>query len=141
MNWWLSPEKALYPKKGDSMTSSLRTGLKKRYGVPSPWKRYGVTSPWALQGSLLGAPSGTLRGLDSQVQTTQSAIIGLPVSYRTYRRDTLPNIDRGTRPNEGDRGGRTELVHSPVFSFVSRLDESRPSQKDEMFPPSRSDPP
>ena len=33
-------------------------------------------------------PSGTLRGLDSQFQTAQSAIIGLPVSYRTYRRDS-----------------------------------------------------
>ena len=139
MNWWLSPEKALCPKKGNSMTSSLRTGPNKRYGVPSPWKRYGVTSPWALQGSLLGAPSGTLRGLDSQVQTAQSAIIGLPVSYRTYRRDTPPSIDRDTRPSEGDRGGRTELVHSWVFSFFPRFDESRPSQRDEMFPPSRSD--
>ena len=115
----------MYPKKGDSMTSS--------------WKRYGVSLPWALQGSLLEAPSGTLRGLDSQFQTAQSAIIGLPVSYRTYRRDTPPSIDRGTRPSEGDRGGRTELVHSRVFSFFSRFDESRPSQRDEMFPPSRSD--
>ena len=32
-------------------------------------------------------PSGTLSGLDSPVQTAQSAIIGVPVSYRTYRRD------------------------------------------------------
>ena len=60
---------------------------KKRYGVPSSWKRYGVSLPWALQESLLEATSGTLRGLDSQFQTAQSAIIGLPVSYRTYRRD------------------------------------------------------
>ena len=33
-------------------------------------------------------PSGTLSGLNSPVQTAQSAIIGVPVSYRTYRRDT-----------------------------------------------------
>ena len=62
----------------------------------------------------LKPPSGTLRGLDSQFQTAQSAIIGLPLSFRTYRRDTPPSIDRGTRPSEGDRGGRTELVHSRV---------------------------
>ena len=40
--------------------------------------------------------SGTLSGLDSPVQTAQSAIIGVPVSYRTYRRDTPLSIDRGT---------------------------------------------
>ena len=28
-----------------------------------------------------------LRGLEWEIQTAQSAIIGLPVSYRTYRRD------------------------------------------------------
>ena len=33
-------------------------------------------------------PSGTLRGLEWETQPAQSAIIGLPVSYRTYRRDT-----------------------------------------------------
>ena len=32
-------------------------------------------------------PSGTLRGLEWETQPAQSAIIGLPVSYRTYRRD------------------------------------------------------
>ena len=34
-------------------------------------------------------PSGTWCGLDSQAQTAQSAIIGIPVSYRTYRRDNM----------------------------------------------------
>ena len=34
-------------------------------------------------------PSGTLRGLEWETQPAQSAIIGLPVSYRTYRRDIL----------------------------------------------------
>ena len=28
-----------------------------------------------------------LRGLEWEIQTAQSAIIGLPVCYRTYRRD------------------------------------------------------
>ena len=37
-------------------------------------------------------PSGTMRGQDSQAQTTQSAIIGIPVSYRTYSRDTPPAL-------------------------------------------------
>ena len=56
-------------------------------------KRCGVSFPYARQESLPEArdsslsPSGTLRGLEWETQPAQSAIIGLPVSYRTYRRD------------------------------------------------------
>ena len=56
-----------------------------------------------------------------------------------YRRDTPPSLDRGIRASEGDRGGSPELVHSRAV-FFSRFDESRPSQKDKIYLPSKSDP-
>ena len=40
-------------------------------------------------------PSGTLRGLEWETQPAQSAIIGLPVRYRTYRRDTVDMSEKG----------------------------------------------
>ena len=89
------------------MTSSLRTGQEK------VWSTFGKGAEYLFHMSVRNRslnPSGTLRGLEWETQPAQSAIIGLPVSYRTYRRDTPPSIDRGTRQSEGDRGGRTELT-------------------------------
>ena len=82
----------MYPKKGGSMMSSLRTGPEKvrstfgkgtEYLFRMPLKD---RSPEARDRSLR-PPSGILRGLEWEIQTARSAIIGLPVSYRTYRRD------------------------------------------------------
>ena len=51
---------------------------------------YGIPFPQADKGFIPGAPpSGTLSGLDSPFQPAQSAIIGVSVRYRTYRRDTI----------------------------------------------------
>ena len=75
----------MYPEKGGSMTSSLRTGPEKVRSTFGKGTEY--LFRMLLRDRSLSPPSGTLRGLDSPFQTAQSAIIGLPVSYHTYRRD------------------------------------------------------
>ena len=70
------------------MTSPLRTGQET---VQSTFIMEKVRSIFTMGPSRidrsLKPPSCTLRGLDSIFQTAQSAIIGLPVNYRTYCRD------------------------------------------------------
>ena len=118
MSWWQARTGATYPE-GQLMTSLLRTGQEKVRSTFGKGTEYLFHEPFrnrppVARDRFLKPPSGTLGGLEWETQTTQSAIIGLPVSYRTYRRDTPPSLDRGTRPSEGDRVGRTELVHSRV---------------------------
>ena len=86
-------------------------------------------SDWPFQGTFLETPLWYLIGRELKAPTVQGTI----PSYRRYRRDTPPSIDRGIRASEGDRGGRTELVHSRAVYF-SRFDESRPSQKRQNLP-------
>ena len=66
---------------------------------------------WLPEDSSSEPPLKHLEWSGLGVQTAQRAIIGVPASYRSYRCDTPPSIDRGTRQSEGDRGGRTELTH------------------------------
>ena len=76
---------------------------------------------WPFQGTFLETPSGILIGRDFQFPTVQGTIIGLPLSYRGYLRDTPPSLDRGIRASEGDRGGSTELVHPRVVFFPGSM--------------------
>ena len=60
-------------------------------------------SYWPFQVTFLETLSGILIGRDFRFPTVQGTIIGLPLSYRGYRRDTPPpSIDRGIRASEGD---------------------------------------
>ena len=79
------------------MTSSLRTGPEKVRGTFGKGMEYLFRMPLkdrSLKPGIAprGPPSGILRGLEWEIQTAQSAIIGLPVSYRTYHRDTCITI-------------------------------------------------
>ena len=80
------------------MTSSLRTGQEKVRSTFGKGTEYLFHEPFRIRPPVardrfLKPPSGTLRGLEWETQTAQSAIIGLPVSYRTYRRDIVLEID------------------------------------------------
>ena len=86
--------------------------------------------PGSLSPGILKPPSGTLRGLEWETQTAQSGILGLPASYRTYRRDTPSSIDRGTRQSEGDRGGRAELT--------GQIPDNEKPEPGRVFPPSQN---
>ena len=67
------------------MTSSLRPGQEKVWSTFGKGAEYRFHMP-VRNRSL--KPSGTLRGLEWETEPAQSAIIGLHVSYRTYRRDS-----------------------------------------------------
>ena len=46
-------------------------------------------SDWPFQGTFLETPYGNLIGRELKVPTVQGTIIGLPLSYRGYRRDSI----------------------------------------------------
>ncbi len=87
--------------------------LRKRCGVSFTYTRQ-ESLPEVRDRSL--SPSGTLRGLEWGIQPAQSAIIGLPVSYRTYRRDTPPalTVVHG-------QAKKIEVVGRKLFSHGSSL--------------------
>ena len=74
------------------------------------------------------SPSGTLRGLEWETQPAQSAIIGLPVSYRTYRRDTPPalTVVHG-KAKEIVTAVSTQLAGNPMMALCAVwVSHSRP---------------